>query len=213
MNQGGKKIPRGVKVWPVSTGTLKSELYGWLSLNRPTIESGENFPIGYCHHPQLDEEFFRQLTAEQLVKRVMRTGYERPEWQKTRDRNEALDTWIYARAASIVLGIDRFSEKHWQKLELDVGYQERGANPLQVERPAVAPTPPSTPRPSIQPRPNQPGRPEYRDVARNQNGGPVWFSVWFAPARIQNTRPNTQPSTKKNTNSDTASGFETSRHR
>ncbi len=28
----GKRVPRGVRVWPISTGTLKSELYGWLGL-------------------------------------------------------------------------------------------------------------------------------------------------------------------------------------
>ena len=35
VNYGGKKIKRGVKVWPVATGPLKSELYGWLQLSSP----------------------------------------------------------------------------------------------------------------------------------------------------------------------------------
>ena len=45
----GKKITRGLKPWHVATGMLKSELYGWLKLDRPTEESGEPFPPGYCH--------------------------------------------------------------------------------------------------------------------------------------------------------------------
>ena len=44
---------------------LKSEFYGWLKLERPTVESGQPFPPAYCHFPELQEEFFRQLTAEQ----------------------------------------------------------------------------------------------------------------------------------------------------
>ncbi len=37
---------------------------------------------------RVNEEFFKQLTAEQLVTRVV-NGYPKPEWQKTRERNEA----------------------------------------------------------------------------------------------------------------------------
>ena len=117
---GGKKIKRGVKVWPVATGMLKSELYGWLKLERPTQESGEPFPPGYCHFPQMAEEFFKQLTAEQLVTKIVK-GFRRPEWILTRERNEALDTRIYARAAAAQVGIDRFGERQWRALDGMVG--------------------------------------------------------------------------------------------
>jgi phage terminase large subunit GpA-like protein len=112
----GTKIKRGVKVWPVATGMLKSELYGWLKLERPTEESGEPYPAGYCHFCQMSEEFFRQLTAEQLVTKLVK-GYRRAEWVKMRERNEALDTRIYSRAAAAQYGIDRFNERHWKALE------------------------------------------------------------------------------------------------
>jgi phage terminase large subunit GpA-like protein len=59
---------------------------------------------------------FKQLTAEQLVARVVK-GYKRPEWQETRDRNEALDCRVYARAAAAVFGLDRFNEENWAALE------------------------------------------------------------------------------------------------
>ncbi len=60
-------------------------------------------------------EYFKQLTAEQLVTRIVK-GYPKREWQKTRDRNEALDCRIYARAAAIALGIDRWTEQKWNQI-------------------------------------------------------------------------------------------------
>jgi phage terminase large subunit GpA-like protein len=112
----GKKARRAAKVWPVNVSALKTELYGWLRLDMPTAESGEPFPPGFCHFPQLGEEFFRQLTAEQLITKLVK-GYRKTEWQKMRERNEALDTRIYARAAAAQFGMDRFQEQHWASLE------------------------------------------------------------------------------------------------
>ena len=43
-------------------------------------------------------------------------GYPKREWQKTRDRNEALDCRVYARAATIALGLDRWSDNKWEML-------------------------------------------------------------------------------------------------
>ena len=52
----------------------------------------------------------------------MRTkrGFARLEWQKLRERNEALDCRVYARAAAWILGADRWSEAQWQELERQV---------------------------------------------------------------------------------------------
>jgi phage terminase large subunit GpA-like protein len=112
----GQRLRWGVKVWPVNGSMIKEELYRWLRLERPTEESGSPHPPGYCHFPQYGEEYFKQLTAEQLVTRIVK-GYPRPEWQKTRGRNEALDCRVYARAAAAVYGMDRFTEESWQALE------------------------------------------------------------------------------------------------
>jgi phage terminase large subunit GpA-like protein len=112
----GKHIRYGVKVWPVNSAMVKEELFRWLRLDRPTAESGETYPAGYCHFPQYGEEFFKQITAEQLVTRVVK-GYRRPEWQKTRDRNEALDCRVYARVAAAIYGMDRYGDEHWRALE------------------------------------------------------------------------------------------------
>jgi phage terminase large subunit GpA-like protein len=73
------------------------------------------YPPGYCHFPKYSEEYFKQLTAEQFVTRVVK-GYRRGEWQKTRDRNEALDCRVYARAAASVYGMDLGSSADWDRL-------------------------------------------------------------------------------------------------
>lgn len=115
----GKKISNGLKLWPVATGLLKSELYGGLMLSAPTdaeLDNGIPYPPGFCHFPPYDAEFFQQLTAEQLVTRYVK-GYPKPEWQKTRPRNEALDCRVYSRAAAYVVGLDRFKDEQWRELE------------------------------------------------------------------------------------------------
>jgi phage terminase large subunit GpA-like protein len=118
----------------VNVSALKSELYGWLRLDMPTAESGEPFPPGFCHFPQLGEEFFRQLTAEQLITKLVK-GYRKSEWQKMRERNEGLDTRIYARAAASHFGIDRFQEQHWAALEKQMGVRAAASPQLQSATP------------------------------------------------------------------------------
>lgn len=149
VKKDGKKIARGCKVWPIATGIFKSELYGWLRLEKPGDSERPVFPPGYCHHPQYQEEFFKQLTAEQLVPRVNRNKYTKHEWQKTRDRNEALDTWICARAAAAVYGLDRFRERHW--LELEGKFLNDPAAMTEGVAPDTA-----APRVSVSPAPFQP---------------------------------------------------------
>ena len=84
---------------------MKSELYSWLKAE-PIREGETTGTASCCHFPEYNTEYFQQLTAEQLVTKIVK-GYPKREWQKTRDRNEALDCRIYARAAAIALGIDR----------------------------------------------------------------------------------------------------------
>lgn len=103
----GKRFARGYRVWAVGVSIAKAELYGWLRLPRPT--DGAPFPAGYCHFPEHGEEFFKQLTSEQLVTVVnQRTHFAIHEWQVLPDReNHWLDARVYARAAAAMLQIDR----------------------------------------------------------------------------------------------------------
>lgn len=114
----GKKYRRGLNLWQVGVNVLKSELYGRLKLS--LAEAAET-PNGFCFFPQYAEEYFRQLTAEQVMIRRNPRGFTKQEWEKTRERNEALDCRVYARAASIIIGYDRFTEKNYLELEQQIG--------------------------------------------------------------------------------------------
>jgi phage terminase large subunit GpA-like protein len=84
-------------------------------------------------------EYFKQLTAEQLVTRIHK-GYPRSEWQKMLERNEALDCRIYARAAAIALGVDRWSEVRWNCLrpaKSETSADLSVSNPTEKRRPRV----------------------------------------------------------------------------
>ncbi len=49
-----------------------------------------------------------------------RRGFSKLEWRQMRERNEALDCRVYARAAAWLLGIDRWPDEKWQALEQQV---------------------------------------------------------------------------------------------
>lgn len=147
----GRKIKRGIKVWPVDTGKLKSELYGRLNLPKPE-EGQTDYPNGYLHLPQVSEEFCRQLTAEHLVTKVNNKGYRIHEWQKLRDRNEAMDCHVYARAGAHQLGVDRFSEREWRRVEaivLPAGEVPPIAPPPEIEFVPEVPAAIHSPNPDL----------------------------------------------------------------
>ena len=118
---GGKRLRRGARLWSVATSTFKAETYRFLRQDRPTpeeITGGAEFAAGTVHLPSwADSEWLKQLTAEQLVTVKNKRGFAKLEWQKLRERNEALDCRVYARAAAWILGADRWSEARWQELE------------------------------------------------------------------------------------------------
>lgn len=112
---GGRKILKGVRLWTVGTSMLKLELYGQLQLPKPV--DGEEYPDGFIYLPDgTSDEWVKQLCAEQMAMIKQRNGRVRREWQKLRDRNEALDNAVYARAIAISLGVDRWSDKQWAQL-------------------------------------------------------------------------------------------------
>ena len=133
VNFRGKKITNGVRLWKIGVSILKSELYGWLKQTRN--EDG-SIPHGYLHFPEYNTEYFKQLTAEQLVTKIVK-GYPKREWQKTRDRNEALDCRIYARAAAIALGIDRWTDAKWEQIAETKEKVENSNSPKKKSKPKV----------------------------------------------------------------------------
>ncbi|WP_373504669.1 phage terminase large subunit family protein [Aestuariivirga sp.] len=144
----GKRLRRGARLWTVATSTFKAETYRFLRQDQPTreeITAGAMVPPGTIHLPDwADGEWLKQLTAEQLVTVKTKRGFQRLEWQKLRERNEALDVRVYARAAAWIAGADRWSEAHWQELERQLAVDTEGlAGPEPVK---------SSARPSAQRR-------------------------------------------------------------
>lgn len=123
INYDGKTIYNGTRLWRVGVSVIKTELYGWLK-QLPPLNAGEKVPSGFCHFPEYSEDYFKQLTAEKRVRKVV-GGRTAVFWQKVYDRNEALDVRVYARAAAFVFGIDRFTEEHWAQLENALEFQRK----------------------------------------------------------------------------------------
>ncbi|OUS07830.1 phage tail protein [Rhodobacterales bacterium 52_120_T64] len=126
---GGKRLRRGARLWSIATATFKTETYRFLRLERPSDEDrdlGICNPSGTVHLPDwIDTEWLKQLVAEQLITVRNKRGYARQEWQKMRERNEALDCRVYARAAAWILGADRWDEATWRRLEEQAGVETR----------------------------------------------------------------------------------------
>jgi phage terminase large subunit GpA-like protein len=158
----GKKRKRGGRVWPVSVGIAKTEFYGFLRLE---IEPGQGDPAGYVRYPEYAEEWFRQITSEQLTATKTRRGYVKLEWSILPGRqNHALDCRIYARAAAALAGLDRMNDRDWDAREKFLGVHQ---TPAAAARPgtssprpapsADAPAPTSPTPPAAAPAPLRPG--------------------------------------------------------
>jgi phage terminase large subunit GpA-like protein len=139
----GRKLKRGARLWTVATATFKAETYRFLRIEQPSDEErsmGVVSPSGTIHLPEwIDTEWLKQLVAEQLVTLRNKRGYARQEWQKMRERNEALDTRVYARAAAWILGADRFDERMWQNLEKQAGIERSAITPSSAPETPTAP--------------------------------------------------------------------------
>lgn len=86
------------KLFPVGVDTLKEVIYSHLKIK----DAG----AGYCHFPaNYPDEYFKQLTAEKVVKKFSR-GFHQRQWVKIRTRNEALDCRVYALAALSILNVN-----------------------------------------------------------------------------------------------------------
>ena len=85
-------------LFPVGVDTAKDLLFARMRIEDPGP--------GYIHFPDsLEAEYFRQLTAEKVMTKFVR-GYKKRVFKKTRDRNEALDCFVYALAALSILNLD-----------------------------------------------------------------------------------------------------------
>jgi phage terminase large subunit GpA-like protein len=93
----------GIEYYEIDVNALKDEI-----MENIDLESGGNamhFSKGY------DDEFFRQFLSEMWTElEDGKAGY-----KKIYERNEALDTWIYAKAAATIIGISRWGIGEWDE--------------------------------------------------------------------------------------------------
>lgn len=92
-----------VPLYPVGVDAAKVAIYQRLQIDAEPAGGGESVAEGYCHFPlrqPYDEEYFRQLTAEKLVRKQTRRGHQKLQWVRRPNRRaEALDIRVYAMAA------------------------------------------------------------------------------------------------------------------
>lgn len=86
-----------VLLWTLGTGAIKDTLFARLQIE--DVGAGfQHFPNGYGY----DEEYFKQLTAEE-VRTKYQNGFAIRYYRKIRPRNEALDVRVYNMAALEIL--------------------------------------------------------------------------------------------------------------
>lgn len=147
VSRGSEKGPQKVKLFTVGVDTAKEDVYTSFNVKEPGP--------GFCHFSNtLPPEYFRQVTAEQLVK-TKKDFITTLRWVKKGERNEALDCFVYARAAVAILR-PRFTKI---KKDLDAlaeslrlaKVETEGEDPVQPAETTAAP-PPKLVRPTIQSR-------------------------------------------------------------
>jgi phage terminase large subunit GpA-like protein len=112
----GRRIKGGCLLWSIGTWGLKSQVYGALRRTLKAARSSSEPPLGRMVFPAgVDEDFFRQLTAEVLVTDP-ETGKQQWKPRPGQERNEQLDMAVYARAMAIHLGGDTLTGDQWLAL-------------------------------------------------------------------------------------------------
>ncbi len=119
VTRGGRRRRRPeFTLWLVGVGRIKAALYADLAKEDPLARGHVGLPTG------IDEEEYRQLTAEKYVPVQKRSGYVEYEWRKTYAANEALDCAVYAEAAARRLDWHRLTNDQWDALEADLARRE-----------------------------------------------------------------------------------------
>lgn len=128
-NEDAARKRRGIKIVGIGTVAVKTALFDSLRFVKPDMEDAVP---NACHFPDYSIDWFRGVCSEQ---RIVTEGGKVHFEKKNSFRNEPLDCRVYAIAASVICGIDRFTEAHWQELEARVKVSERPLLPGTAPRP------------------------------------------------------------------------------
>lgn len=153
-----RKPTAQITMFNVGTDTAKEIIYGRLKL--------KDFGPGFMHFTKsresgYDEEYFRMLVSEKVSMRF-RMGQRIKVWEKTRDRNEALDVRVYATAAMAILNPNfaAIAENMFPSAEAEKSTDptpRRHPTLAELTEPAPPPRPPSD-KPAPRPKPVMPRR-------------------------------------------------------
>ena len=138
VNIRGQKIKAGVQLWPVGSDTIKGTIYG-------RLRDSHAGPGTYHWPAGLPEDYWRQLTAEKQVTRLV-NGFPKRVWvMRDGDRNEALDCEVYAYAALQYLYTRHNRATFWQQMAARLAKAavvpsdgDDDADPGQMPPPSVA---------------------------------------------------------------------------
>lgn len=113
-NKDGKLLKYSRRFYNFCTSVLKMALYRNLTHDDPQGRGFIGLPKG------LDDEYFRQLTAERRKPVRRRDGFTVYQWVKdAAQANEGLDTHLQAEAAAIRLGVRSLPDATWDQLEAE----------------------------------------------------------------------------------------------
>ncbi|MCC4296307.1 terminase gpA endonuclease subunit [Aurantimonas coralicida] len=113
-NAKGKLNRYSRRFYNFATSVLKMALYRQLPKDDPASRGHVGLPKG------LEDEFYRQLTAESRRPKKKKTGFTVYEWVKDPGQaNEGLDTHLQAEAAAIHLGLRTLPDAIWDRYEAD----------------------------------------------------------------------------------------------
>jgi phage terminase large subunit GpA-like protein len=104
----GKKMDIGAQVRRLNTVALKDHIKRWLEL-APSLDA--ETPRRWCEFPDYPRSYFEQLCIEKRVAKGASI-----DWVCAKnDRNEPWDCRVYATAAAIMLGLDRWEDDRWDR--------------------------------------------------------------------------------------------------
>jgi phage terminase large subunit GpA-like protein len=108
----GKLLKYSKRFYTFNASVLKMALYRNVSKTDPLERGFVGFPSG------MDDEYYRQLTAERRVPHKRKDGFTEYKWEKDpQQANEGLDTMNQAEAAAINFGIRGLPDAIWDRME------------------------------------------------------------------------------------------------
>jgi len=89
----GVRTNEGLQVFRINTYHYKKQIIDFLNRKK---KDDEEIPFGFCNFPNdYPDEYYNQLKSEKYIESIDKNGYPVTKWEKLRDRNEALDLFVY----------------------------------------------------------------------------------------------------------------------